>query len=1170
MTWLYDHTSRRSVVAGLCAGAVLVLGVHASVSSAAGSAPSWSLQALSLPTSLSATDVSAEDPTFLDLYQIGLTNIGTRPSNGIVTVTDTLPEGITVAGTPHGEQRDPGFWKCTIEEGVPREIVSCTTESVVSALTPAIELEIPVAVATGLAPGSTVTSVVTVSGGEAAATTLETATVIGQPPQTLEPLDFSFSRSGPAGLPANEAGEHPDAFTAAFKFPSALSYRTNHARGAALPVEHVKQIVTELPAGVVGNPKAAATCTLAELTNAAEETEGASLCPPNSRVGLLVLTESDNTYSNLVIYNMTSERGYAAEFGVYLPILQHAIILYGTLVGQGADAHVQVVSAPQGNFLNILAVSLTFFGNPGVIDGVTPLDSSVPFATNPANCAAPGFTTTMYADTWEKPGRTFSNGTPDLSDVKNWKKAVSPSPAVTGCENLQFHPSLALAPEPGHSNADEPAGYEARLQVPQTEGASAHATPPLKRTVVTLPAGVAISPAAANGLVGCQEAGSEGIEVESPGAGHCPSASTIGTAEVETPLLHEPLTGGVYVAQPTCGGPIEPACTEERAERGELFAIYLEAGSENAGVHLKLRGTVEVGGTGRHSQEVGLVPGQIRTTFAETPQQPFSELKLHFNGGPRAALANPQTCGSFTTAAELEPWSHQPAPGEASGTPNTTATPSFAIGGCESRFAPAFTAGTVNPQAGAFSPFTLTFSRQDREQDLSGLTVNMPSGLLGKIAGIPQCPEDQANAGTCSADSRLGTATAAAGSGSSPLWQSGPVYLTGPYNGAPFGLSVVVPAKAGPFNLGNIVVRAAIYIDPNTAAVTVVSNPLPQMIDGVPLRLKTVNVTVDREGFFFNPTSCEPARINATITSAQAASARVSSRFQVANCASLAFKPQFTASTSAKTSKANGASLHVKIAYPNEPQGSEANIAKVALTIPAILPTRLTTIQKACTEAQFNANPAGCPAASVIATAIVHTPVLKSPLTGPAYFVSHGGAAFPDVEMILQGEGVTLIVDGKTQIKKGVTFSRFETVPDAPFSSFEFIAPQGPFSIFTANGNLCASEVKMPTTLTAQNGAVLTQSTPVEVQGCPNGLRILSHSIRKRTLTIKVIVPGAGKLTASGKGLSTSSKSSKGRSTLTLTIKAKKGGKLKTKVKLSFAPTKGHKLAATVAARFKR
>jgi hypothetical protein len=388
----------------------------------------------------------------------------------------------------------------------------------------------------------------------------------------------------------------------------------------------------------------------------------------------------------------------------------------------------------------------------------------------------------------------------------------------------------------------------------------------------------------------------------------------------------------------------------------------------------------------------------------------------------------------------------------------------------------------------------------------------MPEGLIGKIAGITECADTQANAGSCPATSQIGTATAAAGAGSHPYWQSGPVYLTGPFSGAPFGLSVVVPAKAGPYNLGNIIVRAGIYIDPHTAQVTVVPGALPQNIDGVPLRVKTVNVTVGGAGnFTLNPTSCEPMQIDATITGTGGTSAAVSSRFQAANCANLSFHPSFTVSTHGNTSKANGASLNVKVAQ----KPSEANIHKVDVQLPLALPARLTTLQKACTEAQFNTNPAGCPPASNVGTAIAHTSVLNSPLTGPAYLVSHGGAAFPDLDIILQGEGITIILTGNTDIKKGITYSKFETIPDAPISSFELHLPQGPHSALAANANLCAptktktvrkrvtvrrkgrtlhlvrkvrqlvpESLQMPATIVGQNGAEIHQDTKIAVEGC--------------------------------------------------------------------------------------
>ncbi|MCW3065725.1 MAG: hypothetical protein JWN32_2897, partial [Solirubrobacterales bacterium] len=327
----------------------------------------------------------------------------------------------------------------------------------------------------------------------------------------------------------------------------------------------------------------------------------------------------------------------------------------------------------------------------------------------------------------------------------------------------------------------------------------------------------------------------------------------------------------------------------------------------------------------------------------------------------------------------------------------------------------------------------------------------------------------------------------AAGSGSQPLWLAGQVYLTGPYRGSPYGLSVVVPAKAGPFNLGEEIVRAAISVDPHTAALTVTSDALPQIKDGVPFRLKTVNVTVDRPHFMFNPTNCAQQAITGSISAvlpggSAGAVVPVATPFAAAGCKNLPFKPKFTALTRAHASKANGASLHVTVSSGP----GQANIAKVKVDLPKQLPSRLTTLQKACPDALFNANPASCPAASVVGAATAVTPVLKSPLTGPAYLVSHAGAAFPDLVIVLQGEGIALDLVGNTDIKRGVTVSTFRSLPDAPISTFDLVLAQGPHSALAAHGNLCKARLNMPTALTGQNGAVIKQTTRIAVSGCPN------------------------------------------------------------------------------------
>jgi hypothetical protein len=632
---------------------------------------------------------------------------------------------------------------------------------------------------------------------------------------------------------------------------------------------------------------------------------------------------------------------------------------------------------------------------------------------------------------------------------------------------LQFDPAIEVLPDT--SQADEPSGLTVHLRIPQAaQRAPLLVTPELKNATVTLPAGLSISPSAAEGLQGCSDAQ---IDFASPVAGSCPAASEIGTVQATTPLLSEPLVGHLYLGSPGC----DP-CSSADAADGNMLRFFLEvAGS---GTVVKKQGTIYANPS----------TGQLTTTFVDNPQVPLSELELHFKSGLRAPLATPQACGTFTTTSDLTPWS-------APVTPDVDAVSPFGIdwdghgGVCPAvlPFGPSFSAGTSNPDAGQFSPLTLTFGREDREQDLAAIQVKMPPGLLGTLSGIPLCGEPQADLGTCPEASRIGSMTVAAGAGGHPFYTKGSIYLTGPYKGAPFGLSIVVPTVAGPFNLGNVVVRARISIDVNTTALTVTSDPLPQIIDGIPLRLRTANVTVDRPGFIFNPTSCAQQRIQATITGAQGAVSQVSAPFAVSGCKGLRFAPKFSVYTQGHTSRVDGASLDVKLAYPAGPQ---SNIAHVRVELPKQLPARLTTLQKACPGAVFEANPAGCPAASLVGVAKASTPILPVPLTGPVYFVSHGGEGFPNVIAVLQGYGVRFDLVGDTFISKAaITSATFANVPDVQVNAFELYLPEGPDSALAANGALCKQKMVLPATFTAQDGAQLKEDAPVHVTGCPKAKR---------------------------------------------------------------------------------
>jgi hypothetical protein len=770
------------------------------------------------------------------------------------------------------------------------------------------------------------------------------------------------------------------------------------------------------------------------------------------------------------------------------------IILYASVVHIGTGYHLRVADPGIPAFAQVFGTVLTFYGEPAVVEGES---SEAAFLTNPTRCTPERQMAKATVESWENPGHPVS-------------KEETVYPELTGCNVLQaFKPSLGFAPsatpEEGTTQADEPSSYTVNLELPQTSLFSELATPELENAAVTLPEGVSISPSAADGLRGCPSNGPEGINLLGPESeevgpdrltreakGRCPDASTLGTVDVFTPVLPTrcggkgqaecktgespaPLQGHVYVALPECGGGGgEPECNAAYAEgkggpsgNGKLFGLYIEV--QGSGVIVKLPGTVSA----------NPATGQLTATFKENPQFPFSALQLHLKGGPRAPLANPQTCGSFMTTSVLSSWAGQDDP---------VPSPPFHVdwdgkgGACPaSPFAPSFTAGTITPSAGGFSPFTMTLSRHDREQDLSGITLNTPPGMLGMLSQVPLCPEPQAGNGTCGEASLIGHTEVAAGPGPHPFWVGGKVYLTGPYKGAPFGLSIVTHAQAGPFNLGNVIVRAAIHVNPSSGALSVVSDPLPQIVDGVPLRIQTVHVTVDRPGFIFNPTNCSQMQVTGTITAAQGASANVANPFAVGGCKGLPFKPKFSARTSAKTSRLNGASLDVAVASA----AGQANIASVHVELPGKLPSRLTTLRKACPEATFNANPGSCPSASVVGSATAQTPVLNDLLTGPAYIVSHGGEAFPDLVVMLQGQGVTIELTGATHISHGVTSSTFSSLPDAPISHFNLVLPKGPDSILGAVGSLCKKPLKMPTTITGQNGAQIKQSTRIAVSGCP-------------------------------------------------------------------------------------
>jgi hypothetical protein len=941
---------------------------------------------------------------------------------------------------------------------------------------------------------------------------------------------FDWQLAAAPGGPYTQAGGHPFDLSTELNFNS----RNDPIQGTTWPEEAIKDVLVDTPPGLVGNPGVLEHCSVDGLAGAGGA-GGAAICPGSSQVGVARITfqvcsgnacEAFTWPLPIPVYSLTQPSDAPARFGFNF---DGTITTLTAEVRSGRDYGISIAVRNIPEALPLLATNVTFWGVPGdpVHDSQRFCERQSPgcslgsrpqaFLTAPARCTVPGEGLSMTAtiDSWFHPdvqqsATTQSHLPPGLLDDPSPPNPSAPSypglPSslwgapigMTGCDQVPFNPKFDL--RPAQVSSPGASGYDVDLTMPQEAltDPTAIAQSDLRKVVVTLPQGVRVNPSSADGLQGCAQ---DQFGLSNGAEPTCPDASKLGTMEIDSPLLDVPLMGSVYLARPF-DNPF-----------GSLLGMYLVASAR--GVVIKVAGEV-------HSDPS---TGQLTGTFDNNPQLPFTRVHLVLNGGPRAALSNPSRCGTYTTKAVMSSWSGKTVESDSS---FTTSADGHGAPCGPAGFSPSFIAGTTTSQGGAFSPFTVTIARSDADQELSGIQVKTPPGLLARLSSVVPCGEPQAAQGTCPASSQIGHTTVSAGTGPNPVSLPvagrgpNPVYLTTGYKDAPFGLSVVVPAIAGPFDLGRVVVRARIDVDPQTAQATITSDPLPRILQGIPLQTRTVNVTVDRPGFMFNPTNCDPLVLSGAITSTEGSTTAVSSPFQAVNCATLAFKPSFTVSTAGKTSKANGASLRVHVATHEGPSNpgtpGESNIAKVDVQLPVVLPARLPTLQKACTAAQFASDPAGCPVGSFVGTATAHTPILASTLSGPAILVSHGGQAFPDLVLVLQGEGVRINLTGHTQIKKGITYNHFETVPDAPVSSFDLTLPAGPHGVLTTDvpgRNLCAATrtvtvtkrvtrrvhghtrkvtvkakkavaapLSMPTTITAQDGAVIHQNTKIAVTGC--------------------------------------------------------------------------------------
>jgi hypothetical protein len=1069
------------------AAAVLPVGTAAAAPAAA-----WSITAEPFPTNFapgSAYDKVEAGPA----YQIQAFNVGGAPTNGVFTITDPLPGSLApVAGFPAA-----GFYGPPTESALAFKMncttsgrtVTCSSDGV-HQVGPgeAATVEVPVEVAPAAPP--VLVDRATVSGGGA----VLSKTAFAPTTISSEPAAFGFTEGegGLFGLATDaegsasvQAGSHPYQLTvAAANFPTdsnSPGFANLLAAGGG-----IRDVVATLPHGEVINPGATPVlCTESELTSIAG-------CPLASQIGTIALTLSvgkglGEEPAMRPLYLMVPPPGSPASLG-----FEVVSGTYVHLLGSVSSDGTYTLSAHSNDILAKVAIAgvrTTLWGDPsdeshdaqrGTCIYATRSQATCPvarlnraFVTLPSACQGP-LVTELAVDSWLQPGafvrRSYESTDPEGNPV-----------GIGGCGALQFQPTIQARPTT--TVTDSASGLDFDLHQLQNEKFGELATANLRDARVTLPAGMALNPAAGNGLAACTPAqiGLTTATGQSPirfreEAQSCPNAAKIGTAEVTTPLLKEPSDGGAERAPRVLQGSVYLAKPFDNPF-DSLLAIYLAVEDPQTGIIAKLAGKVEA--------DPG--DGQLTTTFSENPQLPLEDVKLHLFGGDRASLTTPLTCGTKTTTSVLTPWS---SPQAADATPSDSFDTSTAPGGgscpaTESQAPdhPDFVAGTATPTAGTYSPFILKLSRGDGSQRLSAIDTTLPEGVLGRLAGIPYCPEssiargqslNQPNRGaieqqspSCPAASQVGTVTVGAGSGESPLFVQGRVYLAGPYKAAPLSLVIMTPAIAGPFDLGDVVTRVALEVEPFSAQIHAVSDPLPTILQGIPLDVRSIALDMDRAGFTLNPTSCEPMAVTGSAISPAGNSAGLASRFQVGGCRSLGFRPKVEISLKGATKRSGHPALKAVVTYPKK--GAYANIARAQVGLPHSEFLDQGNIGTVCTQAQLKA--AACPKKSIYGKAKAWTPLLEKPLEGPVYLGVGFGHKLPDLVADLNGQ-VRILLHGKvdTTSHKGIR-NTFETVPDAPVSRFVLELKGGPkFGLLENSENICRRAQHASAVFVAQNG----------------------------------------------------------------------------------------------------
>ncbi len=822
------------------------------------------------------------------------------------------------------------------------------------------------------------------------------------------------------------------------------------------PVGDLKRVRVDLPVGLSVNPQATPQCEQATFES------NSLLCPAGSGVGASNVTASllgvPLPPVSATVYNIVPPVGEPARFGFNL--LGNNIYLRADIAWEGDYHEGFTIDVPTLPLLEglILKNRLVFDGRAG--DGT--------FITTPSTCLdpdQPGFehvysTYLLAASATEM----ADSGYQFPADAKPaFESPLPPGEMPERCDAVDLEGS-SIGVDSQAAEADSPSGPAVNVDVPHIPGGDRIAKSNVKDAHVTLPPGMGLNPSAANGLEACTDA-ELGKGTRDPVA--CPPASKIGTVSIQTPPLPpDSLTGNVYLGEQLSRDPAS----------GQAFRIFVDAESSRYGISVRLVGNV--------SADPGT--GQVTTTFADNPQVPFSSFLVDFDDGPRAPLSSPSVCGPHDATVELDPWSGGPP-----STPSASFTLTSAPGGgdcartlAERPFDPGFGARTTNPNAGAFSQLHVDVARADGNQELKGVNVDLPPGMTAKLAGVRYCPEAAiaaaaANAGlaeaaqsSCPDSSLVGSVAITTGTGTQPLNIEGKAFLAGPFNGAPLSLAVVTPATAGPFDLGSVVVRVALFVDPKTAQVRAVSEPIPHVFGGVLLGIRSIAVKIDRRQFSLNPTNCAPMAFGGDLRGgggnpndpATFTSKPVSAPFQVGDCGNLAFKPKLYMRLFGGMRRAK----HPKLRAVLKAREGDANIGRAAVTLPRSLFLDQASLARICTRPQYAAG--ACPKRSIYGFARAVSPLLDAPLRGPVYLRSSDNL-LPDLVASLRGQ-VNIELAGRidTAKKSGGIRNTFDAVPDVPVSKFILTMRGGKKGLLVNSTAQCRKRTRVVARFRGQNG----------------------------------------------------------------------------------------------------